>query len=138
MACSSRTGWRVWTRGKATNCLKRAGERGAEAGIARERSSGGTVTECVRDALGEDRGSNEDGGDGSSTTGDPERGDRRRRRLWDNRGRIWRIHCGFSGFWWEGQASRVGSRGKERGAACRGKEKGEQGENAVSELYFGC
>ena len=43
--------------------------------IARERSSGGTDTGGVRAALGEDRGSNEDGGDGSSTVGDSEAGE---------------------------------------------------------------
>ena len=42
-------------------------------GIAKERSSGGTDTEGVRAALGEDRGSNEAGGDGSSTMSDRER-----------------------------------------------------------------
>ena len=43
--------------------------------IARKRGSGGTETGGIRASLGEDRGSNEAGGDGSTTMGDPERGE---------------------------------------------------------------
>ena len=44
---------------------ERAGEGGGEMGIAGKRSSSGTETGGVRAALGEDRRSNEAGGDGS-------------------------------------------------------------------------
>ena len=51
-----------------------AGESGEETEVAGKRSSGGTETGQIRAALGEDRGINEAGEDGSPTVGDPERG----------------------------------------------------------------
>ena len=46
-----------------------------EVEIARETGRGGTETGEVRAALGDDRESNEAGGDGSATMGDPEGGE---------------------------------------------------------------
>ena len=51
--------------------------------IARKRGSGGTETGGIRASLGEDRGSNEAGGDGSTTMGDPERGEMSVADAWD-------------------------------------------------------
>ena len=54
---------------------ERAGEGAGEVEIARKESSGGTDTGGNRAVLGEDSGRNEANRDGSSTIGDPERGE---------------------------------------------------------------
>ena len=54
---------------------ERARDGGGEMEIASKRSSGGTETGGVCVALGENRGRNKAGKDGSPTVGDPERGE---------------------------------------------------------------
>lgn len=106
---------------QATYCsrsgLKKVGKKW------RSQGKRGTDTGEVRLALGEDRRSNKGRGDGSSSVGDPERGEM-------GAAGVYVMHED------KGGGHVAGARG--RGGACRGREGQKQAENAASESDFDC